>query len=86
MVNVITVQHLLNFSSIQVHGTYRNKYRIYSEDIFYGKGMSFDEVSAEVLAKDLAERKSENPEAYRGNINANDLTENEFKLTTHSQL
>lgn len=50
-----------------MHGTYRRKDRVYTEDIFYGKGKTFDEVSAEELKADLEERNSENPLAYRGN-------------------
>lgn len=60
-----------------MHGTYRKKHRVYTENIFYGKGKALNEVSAIVLAKDLAERKSENPLAYRANYNENDLTEND---------
>ncbi|XP_055299710.1 lathosterol oxidase-like [Sitodiplosis mosellana] len=63
----------------KLHGTYRRKNRVYREDIFYGKGKAFDEVSSEILANDLAERKSENPLAYRGNYNENDLTEDDLK-------
>lgn len=62
-----------------MHGTFRNKYRVYSEDIFYGKGKALDEVSKEELIRDLAERKSENPHAYRGDVNENVLTEKDIK-------
>lgn len=63
----------------RLHGTFRRKNRVYGEDIFYGRGKGLDEVSSEVLANDLAERKSENPLAYRGNVNENDLTDDDFK-------
>lgn len=63
----------------QLHGTFRQKNRIYSEDIFYGKGKALNEVSAEVLERDLAERRSENPQAYRRNINENELTESDIR-------
>lgn len=64
---------------LQLHGTFRRKNRVYGEEIFYGKGKSLNEVSSEILAKDLAERKSENPLAYRNNYNENDLTEEDLK-------
>lgn len=63
----------------QLYGTYRQKNRIYNEDIFYGKGMALDEASEEILLKDMAERKSENPQAYRNNFNINELTDKEIK-------
>lgn len=68
------------FILLQLHGTFRNKYRIYSEDIFYGKGKAFDDVSPEILQKDIAERKSENARAYRGNVNENELTEDDLNM------
>lgn len=36
-------------------------------------------MSSDVLAKDLAERKSENPLAYRSNCNENELSEKDLK-------
>lgn len=72
--------HTVLFCILQLHGTYRQKDRIYSEEIFYGKGKALDEVSADVLEKDLAERRSENPQAYRGNINSNELTESDIRF------
>ena len=51
----------------QIHGTYRQKDRIYREDIFYGHGKSLSDASNEELQKDVAERTSENPIAYQGN-------------------
>lgn len=58
----------------QIHGTYRRKDRVYDENIFYGKGLALDEVSADVLLRDIAERNSENPLAYADNVNINRLT------------
>lgn len=60
-----------------IHGTYRQKDRVYSEDIFFGKGKGFEEVSQKELAKDIAERKLENPNAYRNNVHAYDLDDKE---------
>lgn len=68
--------------ALQLHGTYRRKDRVYGEDIFYGKGLALDEVSKDVLAKDIAERKSENPLAYKGNVNINVLANAEELLAT----
>jgi len=51
----------------KIHGTYRQKDRIYREDIFYGHGKSLSDASNEELQKDVAERTSENPIAYQGN-------------------
>ncbi|XP_055545749.1 uncharacterized protein LOC129730445 [Wyeomyia smithii] len=65
-----------------LHGTYRRKDRVYSEDIFFGKGKSFNEVSSKELLNDLAERKKENPRAYRENVNEyniNDVLVNTLK-------
>lgn len=70
---------LFCFLILQLHGTYRKKNRIYNEDIFYGKGKALNEVSQEVLLKDLAERKSENPHAYREKVNINELTDRDVK-------
>lgn len=67
---------------VKLHGTYRRKDRVYSEDIYYGKGKALDEVSAELLANDLAERISENPLAYRNNVNENVLTEMDLKINS----
>ncbi|PSN38445.1 hypothetical protein C0J52_24977 [Blattella germanica] len=58
----------------KLHGTYRRKDRIYTEDIFYGQGKALTEATETELMNDLKERESENPLAYRNN-------EMEFKLT-----
>lgn len=64
----------------KLHGTYRMKDRIYREDIFYGKGKSLKEASETELAKDIAERKSENPLAHDNDKNTFELFENDLKL------
>lgn len=46
---------------------------MYNEETFYGKGLALDEVSADALRADIAERNSENPLAYKGNVNVNVL-------------
>lgn len=51
----------------KLHGTYRLRDRVYTEEIFYGKGKALTEVSSKELAQDIAERNSENPLAYRDN-------------------
>jgi len=56
------------------------KDRIYREDIFYGKGKSLKEASETELAKDIAERKSENPLAHDNDKNTFELFENDLKL------
>lgn len=63
----------------KLHGTYRRKDRVYTEDIYYGRGKALNEVSKEILDNDLAERKSENPLAYRGNKVAYELNDDELK-------
>lgn len=69
----IIYQSLL--SVLQLHGTYRRKDRVYDENIFYGQGLPFDQVSEEVLLNDIAERNSENPLAYKTNTNENALND-----------
>ena len=63
----------------QLHGTYRQKDRIYREDIFFGKGKSINEASKEELDHDISERISENPLAYTGNKLHFELTEEDIK-------
>lgn len=81
------IEQLISFSlylneclNFQLHGTYRRKDRVYSENIFNGKGKALNEASPEELARDLAERKSENPYAYRSNSNENALSEQDLKF------
>ena len=64
---------------MQIHGTYRQKDRIYREDIFYGKGKALNEASEAELARDIAERRSENPLAYDNDKNTNELTNDDLK-------
>lgn len=71
---------------LQLHGTYRRKDRVYTEDIFYGKGKELTEATAEELKTDIEERKSENPKAYRGDklvyiLTDKDLQEQDIKTT-----
>lgn len=63
-----------------MHGTYRRKDRIYTEEIFYGKGKAITEVTEEQLNEDLKERLSENPKAYRENKLEFNLTESELSV------
>lgn len=48
----------------QLHGTYRRKDRIYSEDIFWGTGKALADASKAELDVDMGERVTENPLAY----------------------
>ncbi|KAK9718005.1 Fatty acid hydroxylase [Popillia japonica] len=69
-----------------LHGTYRRKDRVYTEDIFYGRGKELTEATAEELKTDIEERKSENPKAYRGDklvyiLTDKDLQEQDIKTT-----
>lgn len=51
----------------QIHGTYRQKDRIYTEDTYYGKGKLISEATSAEIDADIEERDSENPLAYRSN-------------------
>jgi len=63
----------------KLHGTYRQKDRIYREDIFYGKGKSLNEASKSELDADIAQRKSENPLAHDNDENTFELSEEDLK-------
>ncbi|KAJ8866408.1 hypothetical protein PR048_032251 [Dryococelus australis] len=63
----------------KIHGTYRRKDRIYTEDTFYGQGKSLKEASKEEIMNDLKERESENPLAYRSKTLDFKITDNELK-------
>lgn len=52
-----------------LHGTYRQKDKIYREDIFYGKGKDISEATKEELEADSGERRDENPLAHGENKN-----------------
>jgi len=54
----------------KLHGTYRRKDRIYTEDIFYGTGKKLSEATDAEKEADLKEREDENPIAYQGNYAA----------------
>ena len=64
---------------LQLHGTYRQKDRIYREDIFGGQGKSINEASQEELQQDVSERTSENPLAYQGNKLHFELSDQEIQ-------
>jgi len=51
----------------KLHGTAREKDKIYREDIFWGKGKDVAEATREELEADQKEREDENPTAYRQN-------------------
>ena len=51
----------------QIHGTYRQKDCIYTEETFYGKGKKITEATENEILADIEEREAENPLAYRGN-------------------
>lgn len=74
----------MHFIHFQLHGTYRRKDRIYTEDIYYGRGKAISEVTHEELDADIKERLSENPLAYRSNELDFKLTNNDLKTTTGS--
>jgi lathosterol oxidase len=63
----------------QLHGTYRRKDRIYTEDIYYGRGKAIRDATDEELKNDLHERESENPLAYKNNINDFKITKADLK-------
>lgn len=64
----------------KIHGTYRRKDRLYTEDIYYGQGKALTEATQEELAADIDERLSENPLAYRGNKLEFQLTAEDLKM------
>eukprot|EP00091_Calanus_sinicus_P021206 TRINITY_DN6170_c0_g1_i1.p1 TRINITY_DN6170_c0_g1~~TRINITY_DN6170_c0_g1_i1.p1 ORF type:complete len:380 (+),score=74.40 TRINITY_DN6170_c0_g1_i1:118-1257(+) len=53
----------------EIHGTARQKDRIYREDIFWGKGKEVANATRDELEADIGERKDENPLAYDSNKN-----------------
>jgi len=53
----------------QIHGTLRQKDKIYREDIFWGKGKDISEATRDEVEADIGERKDENPLAYDSNKN-----------------
>ena len=75
--------HLISVSVacaiLQLHGTFRQKDRIYREDIFYGFGKKLDEADQEEIANDIQERQSENPLAYQNNTRDYELTDSDLK-------
>ncbi len=66
-------------SVLQFHGTYRQKDRIYREDIFFGKGKALSDATDAEIKQDVNERVSENPLAYQGDKLHFELTEEDLK-------
>lgn len=66
------------FLNFQLHGTYRRKDRVYTENTFYGKGKSIAEATPDEIKADIEERKSENPKAYRDKLEFS-LSKSELK-------
>lgn len=64
----------------KIHGTYRQKSKVYREDIFYGKGKDITECTKNELRNDLSERESENILAYRGTVRDEQINEVKEKL------
>lgn len=52
----------------KIHGTYRQKDKVYNEEIFFGQGKDIAECDETELKTDLDERRSENKLAYRGDV------------------
>jgi len=63
----------------EIHGTSRQKDRIYREDIYYGQGKALADASQTEIQNDIRERRDENPLAYKDNILINDLSEHDLK-------
>lgn len=57
----------------KLHGTYRQKDRIYREDIYYGHGKKLEDATRGELAEEIEERESENPLAYGSNVHEFEL-------------
>ncbi|XP_033225909.1 lathosterol oxidase-like [Belonocnema kinseyi] len=51
----------------KIHGTFRQKDCIYTEETFYGKGKKITEATENEILADIEEREAENPLAYRDN-------------------
>ncbi|KAL3276408.1 hypothetical protein HHI36_011792 [Cryptolaemus montrouzieri] len=66
-----------------IHGTCRQKERVYNEEIFYGKGKSLKEVTEEEIEVDMDERNSENPLAYRNDKLEYQLDRSEIEKIRH---
>lgn len=64
---------------LQIFGTYRQKDRIYREDLFYGQGKALSEVTPEEMAEELEERSNENPLAYHENVMLYKLDDEELE-------
>ena len=64
---------------LQIHGTSRQKDRIYREDIYYGQGKALADATQTEIQDDIGERRDENPLAYDDNKLVFDLTESDLK-------
>ena len=64
---------------LQIHGTSRQKDRIYREDIYYGQGKALADASETEIQNDIGERRDENPLAYEDNQLIFDLSEKDLK-------
>lgn len=58
---------------------------MYSEDIFYGRGKALTELTEEERLLDMAQRKSENPRAYRNNVNVNELADGDYAVAVDKE-
>jgi len=63
----------------ELHGTARQKDRIYREDIYYGQGKALADATQTEIQDDIGERRDENPLAYDDNKLVFDLTESDLK-------
>jgi len=52
-----------------LHGTVRQKDKIYREDIFWGKGKDVNDATSDEIEADKSQREDENPLAYSNNKN-----------------
>lgn len=64
----------------KIHGTYRQKNKVYREDIFYGKGKDISSCTQSELIEDLSQRESENVLAYRGQVRDEQVEEVKRKI------
>nr|XP_045614083.1 delta(7)-sterol 5(6)-desaturase erg32-like [Procambarus clarkii] len=65
----------------KIHGTYRQKDKVYREDIYYGKGKELIQCTRKELTEELEERESENHLAYRGPQRDDQVKEIKSKLS-----
>jgi len=63
----------------QIHGTARQKDRIYREDIYYGQGKALVDASQTEIQNDIGERRDENPLAYQNDQLVFDISDEDLK-------